>query len=103
MTDHYGIGGKNMVELLYNADQLLLILTIILICVFAYLGETSDRKDYLRRGLYFMFTFILCLFSGAYIAQMYEWYLPFTLMSISGFYALRGFINLGMVKRFRNA
>lgn len=92
-----------MVEILYNADQLLLIITTVFIIGFAYLGETSDKKDFLRRGLYFMFTFILCLFCGAYIAQMYEWYLPFTLMSISGFYALRGFVNLGMVKRSKSA
>jgi hypothetical protein len=87
-------------EILYNPDQLLLIISVVLIGVFAYLGETSDRKDHLRRGLYFVFVWILCMFAGIYIIQMYEWYLPFTLISISGFYALRGFVNLGLVKRF---
>lgn len=84
----------------YNSEQLLLILSVILIAVFAYLGETSDRKDYLRRGLYFMFVWILCMFGGIAIIQAYEWYFPFVLIAISGFYALRGFVNLGMVKRF---
>ena len=89
-----------MVEILYNADQLLLILSVVLISTFAYLGESSDKKDHLRRGIYFMFVWILCMFSGLYISQVYEWYLSFTLVSISGFYALRGFINLGMAKKF---
>lgn len=87
-------------EIIYQADQLLLIISVVLIAVFAYLGESSDRKDYLRRGIYFMFVFFLCLFGGLYISQTYDWYLSFTLVSISGFYALRGFINLGMTKRF---
>ena len=88
-----------MVEILYNADQLLLIITTVLIGVFAYLGEASDKQDHLRRGLYFVFVWVLCMFGGLYISQTYEWYLSFVLVSISGFYALRGFINLGMVKR----
>ena len=89
-----------MTEILYNADQLLLIISVVLIGVFAYLGETSEKKDHLRRGIYFMFVWILCMFEGLYISQMYEWYLSFSLIGISGFYALRGFINLGMTKRF---
>ena len=89
-----------MVEILYNADQLLLIISVVLIAVFAYLGEASDKKDHLRRGIYFMFVFVLCLFEGVYIAQAYQWYLSFSLISISGFYALRGFLNFGNVKRF---
>ncbi len=92
-----------MVEILYNADQLLLILTTVLIIGFAYLGETSEKKDYLRRGLYFMFVWVLCLFGGIYITQTYEWYLAFVLITASGFYALRSFINLGMVKRTKTA
>ena len=94
-----GIGDKIMVEISYNDPQLLLIISIILIVGFAYLGETSDKKDYLRRGLYFMFTFILCLFLGKSITQLYEWWLSFTLISISGFYALRGFIDIGMASK----
>lgn len=91
-----------MVEILYNADQLLLIISTVFIIGFAYLGETSDKKDYLRRGLYLMFVWILCMFTGLYISQMYEWYLSFTLISISGIYALRAFLNLGMVKRTKS-
>jgi len=87
-------------EILYNSDQLLLIVSTVFILVFAYLGETSDKKDHLRRGIYFMFVWILALFGGVYFAQLIEWYIPFVLISISGFYALRGFINLGMVRRF---
>lgn len=87
-------------EIVYNSDQFLLLISVILISVFAYLGESSDKKDHLRRGIYFMFVWILSMFTGLYFTQIYEWYISFTLISISGFYALRGFINFGMVKKF---
>ena len=88
-----------MVNIVYDTNQFLLAITIAFMLFLMYIGEFADKKDHLRRGLSFMFTWIIGMFGGIYFIQSFEWYIPFVMISLSGFYALRGFINLGMAKR----
>ena len=98
-TYEFNIEGGVMFELGIEENQLIFIILWILVISLMAIGQFVPKKEHLGRGLAFFMLFIIALFGGVYIAQLFPWYFSFAMITISGFYGLRAFLNLAKAKR----
>jgi hypothetical protein len=86
-------------NLSFNSDQFGLIILVLLLSVFGYLGEKSQKSEYLKRGGYFLTNGILLLFGIAYFADKTLWFIPLALGVLCMLYWIRAGVNLGKARK----
>jgi len=90
-----------MVEIVYNTEQFMFFLDIILIIIFIVIGETTKKAQYFKRGFPFLIAGMMLLFTGtdAFFSESSYWWLSACLLLAGGIYILRAGINLQMARR----
>jgi hypothetical protein len=85
--------------LTFDSNQYITVIFVVILFMFAYLGETAEQNDHMRRALNFFLAGIIALFGGVSLTQFLPWYYSFVFLTAMGFYWIRAFNNFGKLKK----